>query len=246
MIYIDPRKGSGELLHLFPAGDAKLERLDYADFSFLGNGLDGVPYLIGIERKVIRDLLNSMTSGRFAGHQLPGLLNSYHVVHLVVEGIIRPNPATGVLEIRNRTTWKTLELGSRRFMMRDVWCFINTLEIKCGIHCTFTSTDHETVKYVTSLYQWWNRKEYAEHRSHLQPNLGTTVPLAAYSLVQKVAAQLKGVGWDKRSKAISDNFCSVADMVAASESDWKAVDGIGAKLSKSITAELKGGHYEQT
>ncbi len=240
MIYIDPRKGSGELLPLFPAGDAKLEHLDYADFSFIGNGPDSIPWLIGIERKTIRDLLNSMTSGRFAGHQLPGLLNSYHVVHLVVEGIIRPNLATGVLEICNRTGWKTIELGSRCFMMRDVWCYINTLEIKCGVHCTFTSTDHETVKYVTSLYHWWNGKEYTEHRSHLQPNTGIATPLTAHGLVRRVAAQLKGVGWDKRSATINDRFGSVADMVAASEAEWKTIDGIGTKLSKSIVAELKG------
>ena len=238
MIMIDNRAGSKELFPLFPPGDAKLTCLPYADFSFTGKGPDEVPWLIGIERKTIRDLLNSMSSGRLAGHQLIGLVNSYNTVYLIVEGLFRPKPNNGLLQIWQDRNWITLSQGNRNYMLRDVWLFLSTLTIKTGIHCIMTHTEYETVHYTTSLYWWWTRKEYNEHRSYLQPHNGDIAPMTSHSLVRRVAAQLKGVGWE-RAKAIANEFSSVEEMVECNEDGWVFINGIGAKLAKSITQELR-------
>jgi NAD-dependent DNA ligase len=54
-----------------------------------------------------------------------------------------------------------------------------------------------------------------------------------------MAAQLKGVGWE-RAKAVDGKFGSVVEMVCAPQGTWKGIDGIGDKLSRSIVAEMEG------
>lgn len=239
MITIDSRKGSAELLPLFPSGAAQLGFLQYADFAFTGNGPNNIPWLVGVERKTIRDLLNSMTGGRFAGHQLIGLLNEYNTVYLIVEGLFRPCPKDGILEIYSKSGWYTLEVGNRTYMMSDIQMWLNTLAVKCGIHCLITRTDIETMRQITALYNWWVRKDFEEHRSHLQPNTGQVAVLVRHSIVRRIAAQLTGIGWE-RAKDIDNHFESVEAMCWCGENEWQEVPGIGKKLATSIINELRG------
>jgi ERCC4-type nuclease len=238
MITLDNRVGSKELLRLFPPGNAQLGHLEYGDASFIGNG-DGVPYTVGVERKKIPDLLNCITSGRLSGHQLIGMLNTYNVSYLVVEGVHRPNPDTGLLEVWKRGRWNPVDLGSRRFMARDMWAFLQTMEIVTGIHTWHTCTERETAQWIGALHYWWTNKEYGDHRGHLQAHTMNQVELSKHSTVRRVSATLKGVGWE-RAKEIDTVFGSVEQMVGATVEEWKAIDGIGDKLSRSIWSELRG------
>lgn len=240
MITLDNRVGSRELLKHFPKGNAQLGHLEYGDASFVGNGAEGVPYTIGVERKKIPDLLNCITSGRLSGHQLIGMLNTYNVSYLVVEGEHRPNPFSGLLEVQKRGRWVPMDLGSRRFMARDMWAFLSTLEIVTGIHTWHTCTEKETAQWIGALHYWWTNKEYEEHRGHLQAHTQNQVELVKHTLVRRVAATLKGVGWG-RAKTIDGVFGSVAEMVDASIETWGSIEGIGEKLSVSIWTELRGG-----
>lgn len=237
MIYVDNRTGSKELLHLFPKGTAELTHLDYADFMFTGHYADG-DILIGIERKTIGDFVNCMCSGRFSGRQLIGMLNSYHYLYLVIEGMFRANPKTGVLEVYKYGGWCEHTAGKRRFMARDIWAFMNTMQVVCGLHCYHTPTPSDTAYYIRALKHWWD-KEYEEHKGHLQPHTGVTVELSKQTLVRRVAACLDGVGWGK-AKAIDLEFGSVAELVAAGEKELVEVEGIGKVLAKSIVEQLHG------
>ncbi len=168
MIYIDNRIGSKELYRYFPKHLAELTHLEYADLMFTGHHEDG-DVLVGIERKRIGDLVNSMCSGRLGGHQLIGMLNSYHISYLVVEGLFRANPQSGVLEVYRSGGWCEYLAGRRQFMARDIWCFLNTIEIVCGVKCWYCPQVGDTVQWVMALHHWWG-KEYGEHKSHLQAN----------------------------------------------------------------------------
>lgn len=235
MIYIDNRTGSKELFPLFPKGTAELTYMDYADVMFTGHYTDG-DIVIGIERKTIGDFVNSMCSGRFSGRQLIGMLNSYHYLYLILEGVFRANPKTGVLEVYRYGGWYEHTAGKRRFMARDIWAFMNTLQVVCGLHCYHTSTPSDTVYYIRALHHWWT-KEYEEHKGHLQPHTGITVELSKHSLVRRVAAQLDGIGWGK-AKALDLEFGSVVELVCAVPSQLMAIDGIGKKLATSIVKQL--------
>jgi len=250
MVMLDSRIGSKELLPLFASGNARLCRLEYGDACFTGNGGDGIPYVIGIERKRVTDLLNCIMSGRLSGHQLIGLLNSYNVVYLVVEGLYRSDASTGLLQLWKKPVdrygyssrkghWEIVTLGTRQFMARDMWAFLNTLEIVAGIHIWYTTSVEETAQWIQALHYWWTNKEYEDHRGHLQAHTQNQVVLTKHTLARRTAAQLKGVGWEK-AQVLAKKFVSVDNMVHASEEDWKSVEGIGIKLSRSIHAELRG------
>ncbi len=241
MIYVDNRAGSKELLPLFPKGTAELTHLDYADFMFTGHYDDG-DIIIGIERKRIGDFVNCMCSGRFSGRQLIGMLNCYHYLYLIIEGEFRAHPVTGVLQVGRNDYWFDYAVGKgkfkRRFMARDIWAFMNTMQVVCGLHCYHTPTETDTVHYIRALRHWW-KKEYEEHRGHLQPHTGTTVELSKQTLVRRVANQLDGIGWGK-AKALDLKYGTVAELVDALPEELMELEGIGKKLAGSIVKQLKG------
>jgi len=228
MILVDDRVGSKELLPLFPHNMATLTRLEYADLAFTGCGPDGVPYNIGVERKTIRDLVNSMISGRLSGHQLPGLLNSYHVVYLVVEGIYRPGD-DGALELWGRSGWYTL---TPVVMYDAVINFCNTLAVVTWVHVFQTGTDRETVKLVRALERWWE-KEYEKHSSHIRSRTPETVYLFKPTFKQTVAASLPGIGTEK-AKAVCVAFPTVEAMATAEVGDWVKVPGVGKGIAEKV------------
>ena len=239
MIYVDDRAGSKELQPLFPPGSATLTHLEYGDFMFTGHYDDG-DIVIGVERKRIGDFINSMCTGRLAGHQLIGMQNSYHYTYLIVEGEFRANPKNGLLETNTWSGWYSYKAGKRQFMARDIWAFMNTLEVVCGVHCYHCTYPTDTVYYLMALHHWW-RKEYAEHKGHLQPHTGgDRVQLIKPSLVRRVASQFDGIGWD-RAKGIDKQFSTVSEFVAADFSELIEIDGIGKGLASSIVEQRGGG-----
>ncbi len=238
MITVDPRAGSGELHPLFPPGMSRLAHIDYADFAFTGRGPAGVPWLVGVERKVVRDLLASIVSGRLSGHQLIGLLNSYNAVYIVVEGGIRPHPSNGMLQMHGAHGWHNVTLGTRRFMYRDVVAYMETLGRKCGTIWYQTAGREETVALILALQNWWVGKDYAAHRAHLADHKGAA-SLTQHSLVRRVAAQLPGVGWE-RAQAVDAAVSSIAGMVGMTEAQWREIPGIGKGIAARLVRELGG------
>ena len=113
MILVDPRAGSRELIPLLEAyGSPRripvqlaAEEMPAGDFLFEGNG----PYgrvRVGVERKTIPDLINSRDQGRLMGTgkspgQVHKMMEQFDYSWLLVEGIWRGNPETGLLETGN-------------------------------------------------------------------------------------------------------------------------------------------------
>lgn len=243
MIWIDDRSGSAELQPLFPPSvTTEVTRLDYGDFSFIGNGPEG-PVLVGVERKTIRDLVNSIVTGRLSGHQLIGLTETYQYTYLLVEGIWSVDRTTGILEVRGRGGWVPLELGSRRFMAKEIHAFLNSLAIKCDVRVIQTGGTVESAYLITSLYQWW-QKEWDAHTSHMMRHKTTkgaegTVELVRASLVRRVAAELPGIGWGK-SKEVDRAFPNLERLVLATIDQWRTIPGIGRTIAHRIYNEIRG------
>ncbi len=242
MIIVDDRTGAVELYNMFPHGMAELGHLQFGDFSWVGNGPDDAPWTVGVERKTIGDLVSCITTGRFSGHQLIGLLNTYNVVYVVVEGLFRPESSTGVLETWKRGKWSPLLHGRRPFLYSAVTNFLATITNMCGVIIVRTSTDNETVHTILALYHWWSDKHWAEHGSHQDiytpPRAHTT--LVEPPLVAKVAAQLTGIGWE-HAHTVSKHYSTVVEFANTNELELKQLHGIGDKLSTSIVRQLNGG-----
>ena len=251
MINIDPRAGSGDLLrYLANTGvPAQLAHLEFGDVAFLGTGPGDIPVSVGVEVKTVGDILNCIETGRFAGHQLPGLVTSYQDPWLLMEGGIRCEMSTGVLQLRGpKGQWFSALAGRRSFMYRALDLWLLTMTVKGGIRFRQTQDRLETAQFIRDLYSWWTQG-WTSHRSHLAQNTGRaggpgsgngfqdTALLIRPSLLRRLAAELSGVGWEK-SRHIEAHFVTIDRMLAATERDWREVEGVGKVMAAKIHKEL--------
>lgn len=232
-IYIDKRVGSNELVVPLQARGVPVEltHLQYGDCCFIGHGPES-QVVVGIERKRITDLLQSLTTGRLSGHQLPGLCESYQYRWLLVEGVYRETKE-GLIEVPRKGAWETI-----RLQYAAVENYLITLTLRGGLHVHRTYSITESAAWLDALHKWWTRKEWHEHRSHLA--LHQAADYAVFfrpTLVQRVAAQLPGI--DEKAKDIAVKFKSVADMVAAEEPEWRSIPGIGKVTAARIHKALR-------
>jgi ERCC4-type nuclease len=250
MITVDDRTGSHELypLLLRRGLPAKLGRMAFGDISFMGNGPDGTPVSVGVEYKHIRDVLKCITDGRFAGHQLPGLIQCYNLVYLMVEGEWRARQTDGILEVKsNHGFWYEGTVGQRRFMYKDLVTWISTIMIKGGVTVVRVYDLADAIMWLSAMYRWWE-KGWDSHESHLALNTANDISndprfrdralLTRPTLLRMFAAQLPGVGFDK-SKEIAKFFGSPENLFAASMWDLQQVPGIGKQLAERIYAALR-------
>jgi ERCC4-type nuclease len=229
VILLDPRAGSQDYEPRLRALGAPVEfcTLEYGDAAFYGSG-----QAVGIELKKIHDILQCVMTGRFSGHQLPGMARHYNEVYLIVEGLWRPNPEDGVLEVL-RGGWVPVKIGKRSWMYRDFESFLSTIEVKGGARVKRSGSEDETARIVYNLYQWW--QDYDGHRSHLALNRSgrDAAIFTRPTLVRRVAAELPGIGFEK-SGMIAGHFTTVRAMVDAKVKDWTALPGIGKTIAKGI------------
>lgn len=234
MITLDDRQGSKELLQYLPDGTAELGHLQYGDASFVGNGPDGLPYLIGIERKTLGDLINSVRRGRLQGQQLPGLVNAYNKVYLIVEGIFKAK--NGKLWQYKYGHWaETGGMGAKAYLN-----LINSLTVFAGVIIHATPGIQETADLIYYLYEWW-QKPWDQHRGHLgfYDGIQTAIYLRKPSLLRMVAKELPGIGWE-RSLSVARHFSSIGEMCAADEKEWQKIKGVGKRLAKQVFEAIHG------
>jgi len=262
MIFVDSRTGSKELKPYFTV-DNLLVSLDYGDVTFTGNGPEG-EVTIGIERKRIGDLLGSIESGRLSGHQLPGLLETYDVVYLFVEGITKADKTDDSLWVSTTggATFKKASHGNRKWTAGAVDHYLTTLETRLGVHLRHTVSPKHTAKRIEYLYEYW-QKPWERHNSHLALHKGKDfrikedkkvvfMPdsmLEKPSLVRKISAELPGVGV-RRSMDVhkaftlptdgKDEWRAVDRMWRASIEEWGKVEGFGKVSSRQAWEALHG------
>jgi ERCC4-type nuclease len=250
VLLIDPRQGSKELFPFFknlgiPVSISK-DELPSGDFAFEGRGPDGT-CLIGVERKTIRDMLSSIRTGRFSGHQLPLLTQMYQFSYLLIEGIYRPNPIDGVLEGPWRHEWSPIEINGQRFMYQELAGFTYTIEQLTPVKVHYTSSTRETAFHIMSLYRWWNNKDFDKHRAHLACNAGHVEMFTEWPLARRVAKEMYKVGMET-SLSISKHFGSVARMATADEREWSEIQvpcgrktkRLGRVIASKIVKEING------
>jgi len=239
MILLDERVGSVELLpHFRPFGvHIEVTHLDFGDAMFAGDGPDG-PCMIGVERKRVGDLIQSMRSRRLSGHQLPGLMDSFDYVYLIVEGLYRPGQ-DGILEVYYRGKWIT---SRERIMYREIDAYLNTLTVRAGVMVLRSGSEPETSTQIFSLYSWW-QKPWAAHTAHSQVYAPPPQRKRAgwvkreVSLCEKMACQIPGI--DKKAQDIAAHFKTPQAMVCAGVEGWRKA-GLGKVLAERVVKLMRG------
>jgi len=235
MIYLDRRVGSKELLRYLRG--AELCDLEFGDAAFVGQGPE-TPVYVGVERKTVRDFVNSTISGRFSTHQLPGLFAAYHYVYIVVEGLWRANPEDDSLEMRKGPRWATPK-GMDNVLGSDLIAMVNSLQVCAGAIVVTTSGLRETAQFLRAIHRWWNR-DWRSHRSHkdVRRERFPTAMLSKPSLRRRVAAELPGIGFE-RSGAAEARFATVHGMVNATPAAWASVKGVGKTTAERVHEAIR-------
>jgi ERCC4-type nuclease len=222
---------------VLPAGDVELT----------GLGPGGRPVMVGVEFKILPDVLACVRSGRFA-EQARKMKGRYEVRWLLIEGEWQSGP-TGLLEVREKRGFK--ERG--HYTMQEAVAWTLTMAQRGGVLMWRTRDRAETVAWLRNLYWWWTAKEFEEHRAHLNwyvPPYSPDNPMDPVepTMAVKVAAALLSQGPTvdvngDRAKAAGAHFGNVRAMVEADEAAWRAIDGIGPKIAKKVVAHTAATPY---
>lgn len=239
MLLVDSRAGSKDLIK--PLTNLGIEvdetTLEYGDVAFAGRGENGSSLLIGIEHKKVADLVQSLNSGRLAGHQLLGMLNFYDRSWLIVEGdweadsIGRATVFSGKGKRRPlRGAPPAIELEKR----------LITLETRGGFRVRHCRTRRDSVRFIIALYRFWTDKDLDEHRSHLAihaPDLdrGLFVPVSDF---RRIVAQIPGIGYETSTVVEREFQGSFRRMMLASEERWAEIVVKGKRLGASRAKKI--------
>lgn len=235
MIYLDDRTGSKDLRPYLAGRGIPVvsRRLEYGDASFCGYGPEEEILDIAVERKrITSDLIDSIRSGRLAGHQLIGL-QQYDRAYLIVEGHYRPNPETGMLEEmrwhpgQHKWGWHNVRgLGKQGegSKYRAVFGALSSYEEFAGVRLRQTLDPQGTAHLILCLYWWW-REKYASHKAHRafreigQMRKNGRVLLRPATVMEEWMARLPHVGIE-RAPLLAEQFPTVEDLCAARVWDW--------------------------
>lgn len=284
IIHIDSNIGSRELFPILERTGAlpNLRDLEVSwtgghvapDALIIGRGVDDEKWLVAVERKTVLDMVNSAGFGqkgnrsRFAGSQLKGLLENFHVVYLFVEGQYRMGSGKQLQVLRfkggrgNKPVWVDVTLGRKGIKPITYNALENHLETMAlkvrtqeglPLRIVHTSSIYATCHKLSSLAHYWTSKSLDQHQSHdalyapvdrMANSNGVVNPYNALTdpnLPWKWAAQLRGFG-AKKAKLAGRVFKSGLDLANASVEEWMTIQGVGKKMAKGARKEI--GHEE--
>ena len=165
---------------------------------------------IGVERKEVSDLINSIGSGRMA-NQLQNMLDYYDISILLIEGSLRVQSG----QILN-------EHGGTRWLLEAYRNFIRTWQDR-GITIERTTDSEDTVERLKELYAYYQKPCHTG---------GYTRKIAGDP---RLLAFPPSVG-AKTGKKILDHFGSLSNVAVATVDDLMSVDDVGAKRAEAIRA----------
>ncbi len=250
VILVDTRAGSIDLIKPLRAAGLPIEStlLEAGDLCFIGRGVKDAPLFIGLEHKTVGDLINSLTSARLPGHQLPGMLLAYDLSWLVVEGDWQHDTDGAVTMFARK--------GGRRRVRgappaAELEKRLLTLEVKAGLHIRHCPTRRDTIRFISALYRWFTDKSLDQHQSHLAlygaPDMDArlAIPISDF---RRIVAMIPGIGY-RTSQAVEAAFAgSFRRMMLASEAQWAEIattddkgktKRIGATKARQILEALR-------
>lgn len=252
MIFVDDRIGSNDLCNQLQAKGlpSELTRLEFGDVSFVGKGPNDTTLNIGIELKKLPDLVQSIKSGRLAGHQIPGLVGprgAYDRAWLLVEGEWRVGKH-GEVSVPSRFArqWKPLPGAMPASALAK---HLFTFELCGGLHVHHAVSRTATLDFLANLYRWWTDTSLDRHTSLLAVHeVQGFLPISDF---RSTVMRFPGIG-RKLSLSVEKEFRvsetgkgSLRKAVAARPERWAGITGpdgkrIGLKTALRINDFLEG------
>jgi ERCC4-type nuclease len=248
VMLLDPRKGSGDLLPILKSIGVNVEHkfLDFGDAQIVGRGPNDRPILVGVEiKKTNHDLLSCIADNRFVGFQLPGLLTSYELAYLLVEGQMTSDEY-GNLKVWTGRKWDNPPFGTWKYEAICSW--VHTLQNKAvqvenaaEFRVEYTANRRGTAVWLMSLWKWWQDWEgHESHRRAFFSNMQLDGALNDFVATKKmkVACDIAdGMGPEKALVA-SQHFKTIREMINADVKEWLKVKGVGPKIANRFVEEV--------
>lgn len=244
-ITLDDRVGSRHYAQYLPG--ATVERMEFGDAAWMGAG----GALVGVEIKKVLDAVNCLYSGRLADHQIPGMRDSYDTSYLLIEGVYRSDPESGVLQLwREFPTkkdvqcgrWQDATSGRKRLMYSAFTAWLATLESYGGVKLRTSDSPSTTADLLLSLYNWHQREDHKSFEVMHQSN-GDGATLSRPTMLRRMLAHLPHVGWD-RSTELLQRIGRVQfyrkDGKPMKPGDWYIEGQIAAKSADDIERACDG------
>jgi ERCC4-type nuclease len=204
--------------------------LSSGDIEIIGHGPDDRPILVGVEYKLVGEVLACVRDGRFAG-QLRAMRGRYEVRWLLVEGQWAPG-SRGELLVVERGRFRE---ARGQYTYAEVASWLLTMAQAGGALLWRTQDRAESVSWLCALHSWWVERDWASHRSHLAIHTPPLFSFVPPTPVEEVAMRIPGLGPEKAKNA-GKVFASPLDLCGASEERWLLVDGVGKALAARATA----------
>lgn len=247
MILCDNQAGSSALFPYLQrmTTDVILTRIDppFADCAWIGNGPDEQQQLrVGVEYKTLDDVLKCIDDGRFAGHQVDGLVEYYDRRYLVWEAHIRVDRETGGIQEYSwrKKEWEYVYHNRQVLSSRDIDHWMTTIEEQAQFRTVWCRDKYESARWIANKHSWYTAKGWNDHTAlkqfHVPPP--PTASFETPSLLRRWVKELDGFRWE-RALAAEKVFRTPLEMALADEATWRKVDGVGPKLSTSAVKEIR-------
>jgi ERCC4-type nuclease len=241
MIVIANDNGSRELAPYFTRRgiEVVVDEMEFSDFAFEGHTVQGTTGSIGVERKTIPDLINCMHDGRFADHQLKGMLSTFEECYLLVEGVYN-EASDGTV-----TYWSNGRERYTKVTYKQLDKFLLTVTRQAGFRILKSCGKDQTATIVGNLYEHC-QKPIDDHQSLNRFRTDASIMetlTTKHSLVRRCSKEFPGIGWTK-SLVFDRAFPSLFHLVNSSVGDmaelkWQG-KRIGEKLATRIYKAIRG------
>lgn len=230
VLSVDSRVGSKELAApLRKLGlPVEMETLEFGDVAWIGRGEHDAPVTVGLEFKQLNELVGAFRSERLQGYQAPGMAQSYDVRYLLIEGVLQTNDR-GLL-IRRKSAYEFTPLEGH-MTVNEYRKRLATLYVQYGLIRLNTATRKETLGEIEALYHFWTDKSLDEHRSHMA--IYRPPSLAPITDFMRIVSALPGVGYEL-ARRLETQFRTPMAFFQASDAEWTAIKGIGAKTASQM------------
>jgi Fanconi anemia group M protein len=216
-IIIDYREDKNVVKELYKHEiDVEIKSLVYADFIMQIKDVDGHVKDLGIERKTIKDFLNSIIDKRILS-QLISLKENFPLQLLIIEG------KENIYEIRD-------------FHPNSIRGVLSSIAIDYQIPMIYTKNYRDTAAYLALI-----AKRLERPKKHISL-ISKRKPLTLREQQEYIIESLPGVG-PTLSKSLLKRFKSVKNVINAKEEKLKKVEKMGNKKSK-ILREIFDSEYK--
>lgn len=226
------------LIRRFGVACEETKTLDFGDAVFEGRGPEG-PIGIGIERKTLSDILQSIDDARLGGHQLVGMRHEYQVRVLLVEGHWKAHDPDGLLmESYNGINYGYARYRTQRVMYAKLYRYLISVSLS-GVLVSHARDLWHTAYNICEYYHYF-QKPWLAHTS-LREIHKLAIPMLSGrpSLVRKWANAIDGVGV-KHSEGATRVFKTPIQLATSDEMQWLRIPGVGIPTAQRIVQEIRG------